>query len=166
MFKEWPNVSLWIICINVIQKGYHNGSFVGNDCMKMLNNVDKLQQLAPFHILKYVHALRCLHSVVLSCFGMELKPEYEANIIQFKEVYFELGISITPKVHILIEHVAEFCSKHSRSLGWYSEQASESCHYDFLRNFWEKRGYKRSIGHPNYAKNLLDAVIAYSSIHI
>ena len=53
-------------------------------------------------------------------------------------------ISITPKVHILTEHVPDFCKKHGYSLGWYSEQALESCHYDFLRNCWE-RGLQESI---------------------
>ena len=49
------------------------------------------------------------------------------------------NISITTKVHILTEHVPDFCKKHGYSLGWYSEQALESCHYDFLRNCWENR---------------------------
>ena len=74
-----------------------------------------------------------------------------------------LNISITLKVHILTEHVSEFCRSHNNFLGIYSEQAFESCHYDFLRNCWEKQGYKRSLGNTDYAKNLKAAVIAYSS---
>ena len=166
IYKEWPNVTLWLKNINVRQKNYHHGSFVGNDCQKMLKSVDALQQIAPLHIQKYVHVLRCLHQVVMSCFGMSLEPEYTSNIELFKDMYLDLGISVTPKVHILITHVPDFCMKHGRSLGWYSEQALESCHYDFLRNTWEKQGYKRQLGHPDYAKSLLAAVIAYSSKHI
>ena len=166
MFKEWCDVALWLKSINVYPKKYQYGAFIGKDCIKILKSVDKLQQVAPLHILKYVHALRCLHRVVDSCFGMTLDPEYEAHIAQFAEIYLDLGISVTPKVHILIKHVPEFCKKHGRSLGWYTEQASESVHYDFLRNCWEKQSYKRPIGHQDYAKNLLDAVISYSSIHI
>ena len=132
----------------------------------MLKNLDKLQLIAPLSILKYVHALRCLHQVVLSCFGMSLDPEYDTYIRKFKEVYKDLGITITPKVHILTEHVPEFCKKHNNSLGLYSEQALESSHYDFLRNYWEKQGYKRPLGHPAYAQNLKAAVISYSSKHI
>ena len=56
-----------------------------------------------------------------------------------------------------------FIEKHGRSLGWYSEQALESTHFDFLRNCWEKQGYKRPLGHPDYAQKLLRAVIVYSS---
>ena len=44
----------------------------------------------------------------------------------------DLGINISLKVHILTEHVTEFCKNHNNSLGLYSEQALESSHYDFL----------------------------------
>ena len=94
---------------------------------------------------------------------MDLDPAFEQYIEDFKDMYLTLSISVTPKVHILFKHVPDFCKKHGRSLGWYSEQALESCHHDFLRNCWEKQGYKRSIGHPDYAKNLTAAVISYSS---
>ena len=67
---------------------------------------------------------------------------------------------------MLTEYFPECFKNHNNSLGLYSEQALESSHYDFLRNCWEKQGYKRPLGHPVYAKNLKAAVIAYSSKHI
>ena len=138
MYKDWPNVSLWLSHINIKPKNYHHGAFVGNDCLKMLKNVDSLQQMAEVHnihvIQKYVHALRSLYNVVVSCFGMVLDQKYNAYINIFKDIYKDLGISVTPKVHILINHVPEFLKKHNRSLGWYSEQTLGSIHYDFKRN--------------------------------
>ena len=50
----------------------------------------------------------------------------------------DLGITISLEVHILTEHVTEFCKNHNNSLGLYSEQALESSHYDFLKNCWGK----------------------------
>ena len=170
MYEDWSGVKLWLTQINIKQKKYHRGAFVGNDCIRMLKNVDRLQQIAEFHnvhiIQKYVHILRCLYDVVKSCFGMKLDVEYEKYINIFQNVYKDLGISTTPKVHILIKHVPEFIKKHNRSLGWYSEQALETTHYDFKRNCWEKQGYKRNIGHPDYAQNLMSAVIGYTSKNI
>ena len=167
MSYDWPGVSLWLNKIHIKQKNYHDGTFVGNDCLKMLKNVDILQQIAEsenMHVIqKYVHILRCLYNIVVSCFGMTLNPLYYDHIQKFESVYKDLGISITPKVHILIKHVPNFIEKHGRSLGWFSEQALESTHYDFLRNCWEKQGYKRPLGHPDYAQKLLRAVIVYSS---
>ena len=170
MAKEWPGVSIWLDQINVQQKNYHHGAFVGNDCMKMLKNTDVLQKIAEeqnvHSAAKYVHIFRCFHKVVINCFGMTLDSEFESDISLFKDLYVDLGISITPKVHILVKHVPYFIKKHNCSLGWYSEQALESVHYDFYKNCWEKQRYKRNLGHPDYAKNLMRAVIVYSSRNI
>ena len=76
--------------------------------MRMLKNIDKLQKIASLNILKCVHILRSLYQVVISCFGMSLEPAYETYINKFKDVYIDLGISRTPKVHILTEHVIVF----------------------------------------------------------
>ncbi|CAL4067310.1 unnamed protein product, partial [Meganyctiphanes norvegica] len=132
MYKNWPHVSLWLDKINVKPTNYHHGSFVGNDCLRMLKNVDILQQMAESddkHIIqKYVHILRCFYDVVKSCFGMTLDPQYDTYINQFKYAYKDMDITITPKVHILLMHVPDFITKHNRSLGWYSEQTLESVH--------------------------------------
>ena len=97
---------------------------------------------------------------------MILDPQYELHIRTFKEIYCDLGINITPKVHILTEHVIDFCQSNNRSLGWYSEQALESTHHDFYSNTWIKQSYKRNIGHPQYAKNIKDAVVSHNSKNI
>ncbi|CAL4251128.1 unnamed protein product [Meganyctiphanes norvegica] len=162
MHKECPGVSLWLERIHIKPKNYHHGTFVDNDCLKRLKNTDSLQQMADLNIQKYVHILRALHLIVTSCFGMKWDPQYKTYINEFKDLFIDLGISITPKVHILTEHVPEFIEKHGLSLDWYSEQALESVHYDFLRNCWEKQGFKRSLVHPDYAENLMKAVIVYS----
>ena len=166
MYQEWPGVAHWLNDINIKQKNYHNGAFVGNDCMLMLKKLDKLQQMAPLCIQKYVHLLRIFHKIVNSCFGMNLDPQYELHLRHFKDVYCDLGIKITPKVHILTEHVQDFCKSNSRSLGWYSEQALESTHHDFHVNTWIKQSYKRNIGHPDYTRKIKDAVVSYNSKNI
>ena len=118
MFKKWPGVKVWLDLIHIKQNNYHNGTFVGNDCMPILRNKDKLQQIASLNILKCVQILRCLYQVVISCFGMSLDSEYETYINKFKDVYMDLGISITPKVYILTDHVIVFFKKHGHLLGW------------------------------------------------
>ena len=89
--------------------------------------------------------------VVISCFGMKLDPEYQSHISNFKDMYIDLGI---------------FINKHNHSLGLYSEQAIESVHYDFNKKCWENKRYKRHLRHPEYVKNLMRAVISYSSKNI
>lgn len=75
----------------------------------------------------------------------------------------ELGIEVTPKVHAVFFHVKEFCEKNGLGLGFFSEQAMESVHFDF-KSTWEIN--KVTIDHPDYPKKLLRAVCQYNSLHI
>ena len=76
----------------------------------------------------------------------------------------KLGLNFTPKIHAVIFHIPEFCLHTKRSLGFYSEQASESVHHDFSL-IWAN--YKvNSLSHPGYHKRLLNAVCIYNSRHI
>ena len=70
---------------------------------------------------------------------------------------------MTPKAHILFEHVPEFCDKWGVGLGLYSEQSSETQHTDF-KAFWEH--FSTGSSHPNFASHLLTAVIDYNGRHL
>ena len=47
---------------------------------------------------------------------------------------------------------------------FWSEQASESVHYDFGK-LWADSHYKRALTNPNYAKQFLKCNITYNSHH-
>ena len=106
--------------------------FLGNQSKQFLDKVDllesKLMLESPQEIingLPFIAAIRAFRKVVDSCFGMVLDPNYLTLIAQFRKLYIELEISITPKVqfdyvskiciiyikvHIVFQHVAEFIS--------------------------------------------------------
>ena len=72
-----------------------------------------------------------LNNVVESCFGPNLQPGYCESILCFKQAYLDLDIAVTPKVHAIFFHIVEFCGIVDAGLGKFSEQASESVHYNF-----------------------------------
>ena len=75
-------------------------------------------------------------------------------------------MNITPKVHGVLFHVPEFLDKNpGHGLGLWSEQASESVHYDF-GDLWVNGSYKRSLTHADYTSQLLKCVVTYNSRHI
>ena len=80
-------------------------------------------------------------------------PEYD-KYKNFKDVYMDLGITISLEVHILTEHVTEFCKNCNNSLGLYSEQALESSHYDFLKNCWEETGLQMTLRTPSVCSKM------------
>ena len=163
MAKEWPHCSCWSEACHVSKNPQHGGAFNGNACRKLLHNVDMLRSECPLAILKYVDTFSALNDVVHSCFGNFLHDNYVQCISAFKKSYMSLAIPVTPKVHTIFFHIIDFCSKRNRSLGYFSEQASESLHSNFLPT-WER--YKVSQNHPMYSQKLLRAVCEYNSRHL
>ena len=136
MGKIWSGLDDWIKASGVSRVPYHGGALNGNSCKRLLDNVDKLQSVAPLAVLPYVRALRDFRKVVKSCFSAVLHGTFEDDIQAFRESFMDLDLSVTPKVHALIFHVPEFCRRRGTGLGVFSEQASESVHYKF-NHTWE-----------------------------
>lgn len=140
------------------------GGMEDNQCKMLLNKLPELRIFAlPIELHKFVDALEDLNKVWISCFSGKLLPSYQKDIARFRESYLLLNISVTPKIHAIFQHVAEFCETHATSLGKYSEQASESVHSDF-KKMWER--YKIPTHHPLFGEYLLKAVVNYNSLHV
>ena len=99
---------------------------------------------------KYIRALKGFDKVIHSCFGTgPLDPQYADHVSAFMAMYRELNISVTVKLHILEAHTTSFLKmyKEKYSLGFFSEQAMESCHSEMK---FELNAEKQVlISHPN-----------------
>lgn len=142
---------------------YGSSGFKGNACRTLLHNIDILRSSSNLAVLKYVQVFEDFNSVVSACFGNVLENNYTTCIENFKKSYISLGVSVTPKVHIVFFHVREFCHKTGMSLGFFSEQAMESVHFDF-KSVWLKN--KVGENHPDYPTKLLRAVCSYNALHV
>ena len=165
LLKNWDNAQLWLELCHIEREFYHGGSFTGNSAKKLLKNISKLEEIAEGVSMCYpfIDAFKCFNKVVDSCFGMKLDDDYENNIEAFRLAFQRLGIRITPKVHIVFFHVIEFCNKFIKGLGYFSEQASESVHYDF-NACWEK--FKVHSTHRDFGSHLFNAVSRYNAQHL
>ena len=163
----WPQCKEWPKKLHIQEQPYHGGHFAGNDCHKLLQNVDLLQQMAEnsgaFQIMGFVEILRKFRLVVSSCFGNTLDESYSTKIDDFKNAYLSLNISVTPKAHAVFYHITHFIRRKKTSLGLYSEQATEALHSNFHPH-WAR--YKHNPLHPNYSKQLLNCVVDYNSKHL
>ena len=131
---------------NIVRKSYHGGNYQGNQCNDIMKKVDKLEQKLPSQLRKFTECLRKFKVIVDETFGCVVTVTHQeilAIMEDFKKSYLPLKISVTPTVHDVYFHVPEWYERHGlqRGLGWFSEQATESCHNDFMRNVWLK-GYK------------------------
>ena len=145
----------------------------GNQSSKFLHRVDSLEFAFSQHgevtMVKgapYVDTLRAYLMVQASCMGATLEPDYESSISVFTDAYRAIPeISVTPKVHIIMDHLVDFYNikGNEHGLSFYSEQSFEAVHYDF-KECWKK--YAVEPENPEFGNKLKSAVSAYVSSHI
>ena len=168
LFKKlcdlWPVAKEWPASLHIPLQPFHGGHYNGNDCMKLLRGLDKLQKLSEKHRFAtadgFIQALSDFKEVVVACFGNDLDPDFESKISNFKRIYTSLQVSITPKVHAVFYHVPQFIKIKKLSLGLFSEQATEALHSNF-KPHWAR--YKRELSNPEYSNQLLKCVVDYNS---
>ena len=92
--------------VHIVRKSYQGQhSLEGNQCSQFLKKLDTLElelMKEPSEIivstLPYLQTFRAFRGVQESCFGMEVKSDYEEKEARFSREYRALEISITPKV--------------------------------------------------------------------
>ena len=160
---EWPQF------LAIDFRKIHGGEFVGNDCKRLLSNVDFLQSLAVNYAnllaMPFVDAFKSLNKVRLACFGKELDPDYKVFLDEFKAntlaivEHQDIVLTITPKIHFIFFHIFDWCDDANIGLGLVSEQTGESIHHQFC-SFFEN--YKKLPGKTN-GERLLRAVESFNA---
>ena len=168
--KELPAIEQWSKQLHLVRERYFSKTFEGNECKALLDNVHVLedicrQQNANSKVWCIVKAFTSFGKVVNSCFGQELKPSFREDLKKFTNDYVAIGsATITPKVHIVMDHVGDFCASHGCGLGQFSEQASEGVHREF-RKYWERHLVKDPSA-SRFGQNLHQSVLEYTATHL
>ena len=160
----WPALEAWLQSIHVKKTDYHGGQFEGNDCKKILNKMDSLEERIPNEFLPFITAFRSFNEVREACYGSKLALDYLDKINKFRIDYLKLGISVTPKVHAVFFHIEDFCEYSGMALGDFSEQTAESLHKEFEK-CWENF-YVKDFDNPKYPERFLSAVKVFNSLHL
>ena len=163
--KVWPGCIAWLQSLNLYKEEYFGGTYEGNECRKILKNIDSLKQKCPREFAQFVTTFETFNEVVKSCYGFELAEDFIERIDEFKQSYLKLkDVSVTPKVHAVFYHIPEFCLFAGRGLGAYSEQAVESLHTEFKKS-WESF-YVKNTANDKYPERFLRAVQTFNSMHL
>ena len=166
----------WSDAKGISRSSRHGGKFNGGPVKTLLGSIETLEAILQENNVvdqcsAIVAVFQTFKDVVENCFGKHLANGYKESINNFSQAYRKVeGLSVTPKVHCLEAHVAQFLDRQSETfpgfgLGFWSEQASESVHYDF-KHLWNGRNYVRDLAHADYDKNLLKCAVTYNSRHL
>ena len=111
MGEHWSKLMEdWVIDTGVSAAGYWQGTFEGNPCRELLNNIGFLERAAIPFTTPYINVLKSFNAVRAACFGYVLEDDYAEKITKFKDDYMllvhDFGVSIIVKAHVLFFHVA------------------------------------------------------------
>ncbi len=160
----------WARHQNKMREQYRGGTLEGNQCRLLLRKSLDLTHTLPDKFKAFGVVLHRFNEVVNSCFGMEVAGNPEQKISDFKQAYFTLPVSITPKVHAVFDHVPQWLHRQEAKvgrkvgLGYATEQASEAVHRDFKQR-WEG-GFKIGETREEYKERLLRCVVRYNGGHL
>ena len=164
---------IWPKKFNLISKDYHGKVFEGNTCRSLLKKADSLldyeiyKDVGKMRLIPFVTAFKAMDKVVHTCFATKrIDSDFYRNINDLKKAVLGTEVSITLKIHVLLEHTIQCLHllDNADGLGLWSEQAGESIHREFL-TFWNKRKINM-IDNPLYVIKLKETVIEFSSKHI
>ena len=162
--KLFPQLDQWPAALYIQQESYHGNTFEGNECNRLLKNLDMLRNMLPPHLISYYECFLAFRDAMHACLGYSIDPDFKEKVSKFEQTYMALDISVTTKVHIMTRHVPEYLEKHCKPLGHFSEQVVEQCHAKFDRLF---NSYRiKNIQHPNYLEHLYRAIMHFNSHHI
>ena len=148
---------------NIHRQPHFSQEYNGPDCNLILENARFLTDLLREDLRIYGEVLMAFNEVRLSCFGDRLKQDYRLKINEFEESFRKLGMPVFFTAHVVFHHVADFVDEYG-PLGPWSEQSFEAIHYKWME-FWEQ-SYKRKTEAPDYAAQLLKAVVDFNTLAI
>lgn len=166
----WPEVDDWVAGMHAFLRGQDHGKLNGNGCNKLLKeeSLIHLENVIPDEHSNFAKAFSALAKVVHGCYSYKVADTIKEDIDNFRKTYLKLQITVTPKVHIILDHLYEFLEDTAAAnngvwvgLAMYSEQAFESVHSDFKKR-WQH--FKVNFKNESYGEILKRAVCCYNSI--
>ena len=100
---------------------------------------------------------------------MKLQQNWKECLDQLKSGLIALNAAtafpITPKAHILIEHVGQWVERHGQALGKEGEEAGESLHH-FWRRMLESQGEVKDKDSRAHEATTMRALLKFNSDNV
>ena len=152
----------FLLRLNIVYEPYFGGrTLEGKEVSKVLKNLSLLEEAIPPHCKPFTEFLHSYAAVVKSQFQVNLLDSWQEDSNNFGARLLELQVAfpcvrMTPKWHIILNHVPEWLKRNNKGLGQVSEQEVEDTHSQFEK-VWAKYRVK-SVSNPVYESNYFRAV--------
>ena len=156
--------------INVTRSGYHSDIYEGNECLKILQNTDKLQVMLSDKHKVYTETLDSLRLIDESVSGKTLNDRYETSISQFAKnvevLRKNFKFKLTPKIHIICDHLKDYLSSTGQPLGITTDQLVENMHQHVDKTFRKSGYFVKDIHSDAHDRKLLKGTIHLNTYNL
>ena len=108
---------IFVSNLQIVKENYHNKVSEGNECSKILKNLDFLKQCVVMYeqTCRIIETLEAIKSFIATCCskirGNSWKKSIENVSRTWSHLHQKYGTSIPNKVHIIIDHVKDYMEK-------------------------------------------------------
>ena len=169
--KKCPKeVETFLNTVQVSKEKYHGGDFEGNEVDKCLKNMNILEELIDDEYFDFIAAFESIKELNEQVAGKTLKCDYDKAIDKFTVNFLNLninhGVSKTPKIHIITDHVKKYCEENKVSLGHYTDQTIEAIHQVVNSRFTASKYYTKFAEHDKHGAKLYCGIIHVNTYNI
>ena len=163
-------VKKFLIENHITKEGYHGGELEGGQCDKVMLNIDKLESKIPDEHKSIIDAFKATKYLNKCVSGKVLDENWKESVDKFEEsisfLHGKYGLSLTPKLHILITHVPQYIMLTGKPLGYISDQTVDMAHQLVNRRMERSNYYVKSLTNENHGKNLLKGILHVNTYNI
>ena len=146
-------------------------NYQGPEIRKILAGLHKLYPLMRADPTKslYLDVFIQIRNFNTAICGLRLDPNWKQCLNQLREALLALNAAtsfpITPKAHILMEHVGQWVERHGMALGKVGEEAGESLHH-FWKRMLQGQGEVKDKESPAFDAHILRVLVKFNSDNV
>ena len=138
--------------------------FAGNQCRAILRNIKNLE--IPVELNHFENFLVALHKLYITC-NQQFMSHNPKIIDMFRMSWYKLqektGISTTPKIHIILDHVEDYFNDVGLTLFKVTDEMVESCHQYLHKRFMKSYFITKDLSNSSHGDRLYRAVRHHNS---
>ena len=147
---------------HIPKEAYHGGELTGEHCDMVMDKIEKLEEIYPDEHKSIIDGFKATQMVNKSLCGRVLKENWKESLASFEEnilfLHGKYSLSITPKLHILMDHVGDYIEMTGKPLGYISDQTVEKCHQLVNSRFEKSNYYVKCLESDIHGENLLKGI--------
>ena len=141
-----------------------------SEICKIWKNLNILESKVPPRLAIFVQTMHTLHKLDFAIAGFTIRGDYHTLLntlkIELETLKTRFGLSETPKIHILVNHVEEYIRKTGQSLGWVSDHTVEHFHQITDQRFSSSHYHIKDLTSDLHGVKLLEGTLHLNAYQV